>query len=167
MPICWSWGRRSNGSGTRPGDTPFSPENSLQLCVPNWTKRSAPSCYAAAAHPSNPRSPKFFPALASFLPFSPAALNKLLTRKILGPLIEAMERTELPKMYASWESSLRNRIKEDGSIIVVEYREYRKCGSTSNNVTSATATTVTLADENVPSITPTTTISAASPLKRN
>lgn len=42
---------------------------------------------------------KLFSALASFLPFSAAALNKLLTRKILRPLMDGIEKTELPKMY--------------------------------------------------------------------
>lgn len=154
--------------------TPFSPGKFPSALRPKLNETLCSLLRCSRPSLQSPLPPKFFPALASFLPFSPAALNKLLTRKILGPLIEAMERTELPKMYASWESSLRNRIKEDGSIIVVSTGSTGNATtSTGNNVTTTGTTATTgvtgTADETIPVNPSIPTISgtiSASPLKK-
>lgn len=67
--------------------------------------------------PTVPFPVKMFPALASFLPFSPSALNKLILKKILGPLLETTENSELPKLYGMWKRIVEARVKEEGSIV--------------------------------------------------
>ena len=64
----------------------------------------------------SPLHPKLIPSLSAFLPFSPSALSKLLSKKIYGPLLESIEKTELPKMYTGWREIIENRIREGGII---------------------------------------------------
>jgi hypothetical protein len=100
------------GTSFSPGKFPSALRPKLNETICAMLRCTRPSL-------QSPLPSRFFPSLASFLPFSPAALNKLLSRKILGPLIESIEKNEIPKLYDTWERSILNRIKEDGSIIII------------------------------------------------
>lgn len=86
---------------------------------------------------------KMFSALASFLPFSPAALNKLMVKKILGSLMESLERSELPKLYAAWKKIVEGRCREEGAIV--------EAAAAAVTVTMAGGESVTVASEALPS----------------
>lgn len=68
--------------------------------------------------PAEPLPPaNLFSALASFLPFSPPALTKLINKKIIGPLKESLTNAEIPKLYEKWSEVLRERIAEFESTV--------------------------------------------------
>lgn len=115
--------------------TPFSPGKFPSALRPKLNETLFAILRFCRPSLQSPLPSRFFPALASFLPFSPAALNKLLTRKILGPLIESMEKVEIPKLYSNWEVIIKKRIKEDGSIIIISTEEpANTANSTTNTV---------------------------------
>lgn len=98
--------------------TPFSPGKFPSVLRPRLNESICSILRVCRPTPSVLFPAKLFPALASFLPFSPAALNKLLTKKILGPLMEGIEKNDLPKMYEGWRKMIEQRIIEGGFIEV-------------------------------------------------
>ena len=98
--------------------TSFSPGKFPSVLRPRLNETICACLRAARPSITNPLPPKLFTALASFLPFSASALTKLLTKKILGPLMEGIERVELVKMYEEWVEMVRKRIKEGGVVLV-------------------------------------------------
>lgn len=66
---------------------------------------------------SEPLPAGLCPALATFLPFSASALEKLLFKKILRPLKESIETVELVKLYEMWPKLVLKRLSEEGSVL--------------------------------------------------
>jgi hypothetical protein len=140
------------GTPFSPGKFPSSlrPRLNESICAVLRVSRPAPTALFPA---------KLFPALASFLPFSPAALNKLLTKKILGPLMEGIEKSELPKMYEIWRKMIDNRIIEGGFVEV-------PCVNNANNVGCGNdAIEINQVEVNIEIQTPSTPV-ASSPVKK-
>lgn len=100
--------------------TPFSPGKFPSILRPRLNETICTCLRLCRPTVLAPLPKNLLPALASFLPFSPTALNKLLTRKILGPLIESVERGELIKMYGEWRGMVEKRACEDGAIVEIE-----------------------------------------------
>ena len=90
--------------------TQFSPGKFPSILRPNLNETLCGMLRCCRPSLQSPLPARFFPALASFLPFSPAAVHKLLSRKILMPLIDSMAKSEIPKLYAAWENCIGKRI---------------------------------------------------------
>ncbi len=129
------------GSSFSPGKFPSALRPCLNETICSVLRVNRPT-------PAIPLPVKLFTALASFLPFSPTALNKLLTKKILVPLLDATEKVELPKLYSTWKRAAESRIKEDGAI--VEIGTVPVATSDLENSTINTVTTTTANNTEIP-----------------
>ena len=143
--------------------TPFSPGKFPSALRPRLNESICTVLRLCRPTPSALFPPKLFGALASFLPFSPAALNKLLTRKILGPLMEGVEKTELPRMYEGWRKMVEMRILEGGFIEVSANNT--NVSNAHNNITGAT-TDIVPTDSQQSQVAPTQPAPPASPMKK-
>lgn len=62
-------------------------------------------------------------SLASFLPFSPAAVERLLVRKIMLPLRISIHNAIIPQMVEQWKEGVAKRLKEPGAVMTMASKE--------------------------------------------
>jgi len=61
--------------------------------------------------------------LASFLPFSPAAVDRLLVRKIMLPLRTSIHESVIPKLLELWRDGVEKRLKEPGAVMTMSSKD--------------------------------------------
>jgi hypothetical protein len=142
------------GTSFSPGKFPSALRSRLNETICTCLRAARPTI-------SNPLPTKLFPALAAFLPFSPSALTKLLTKKILNPLIDSLDTSEIPKLYSQWSAIVTARIKEDGGVVL---QQATTAASTTSSLSKISTTTND--EPSVEPVQPPPTVQPASPMKR-